>query len=154
VAELFVTNVLNGTVAAGGALVNQGTVLRLLVTTPNHGLPRLLAVATIGSGFPERTDKNALVIGPTGVGLGRDGTLYVADTLNNRIAAIRHAVFRWTTAGTGQTVSQNGALNGPLGLAIAPGNTVARMAGFASQPCGATATGGAGKSGKLTQPAS
>jgi hypothetical protein len=118
-AELFVTNVLNGTVNAGGGQVNEGTVLRLLVTTPDRGMPRLLAVTTIGSGFPEKTDPNALVIGPTGVGLGADGTLYVADTLDNRIAAIRDAVFRFESAGTGQTVSQNGALNGPLGLAVA-----------------------------------
>jgi hypothetical protein len=124
VAELFVTNVLNGTVAAGGAVVNKGTVLRLLVTTPDYGLPKLLAVKTIGSGFPERTDPAALVIGPTGVGLGKHGTLYVADTLDSRIAAIPDAVFRFTSAGTGRTVSENGALNGPLGLAIAPGGNI------------------------------
>jgi hypothetical protein len=129
VAELFVTNVLNDTVAADGAVVNEGTVLRLLVTTPDYGLPRLLAVTTIGSGFAERTDPTALVIGPTGVGLGKDGTLYVADTLASRIAAIPDAVFRWTSAGTGQTVSENGALNGPLGLAIAPGGDVLTVNG-------------------------
>jgi hypothetical protein len=129
VAELFVTNVLNGTVAAGGAVVNRGTVLRLLVTTPKHGLPKLLAVTKIGSGFPERTDPAALVIGPTGVGLGANGTLYVADTLDNRIAAIPGAVFRLTTARTGRTVSENGALNGPLGLAIAPGGDVLTVNG-------------------------
>jgi hypothetical protein len=129
VAELFVTNVLNGTVAAGGAVVNRGTVLRLLVTTPKHGRPKLLAVTKIGSGFPERTDPAALVIGPTGVGLGANGTLYVADTLDNRIAAIPGAVFRRTTARTGRTVSENGALNGPLGLAIAPGGDVLTVNG-------------------------
>ena len=40
VAELFVTNVLNGTVAANGKVVNRGTVLRLVVTiggTTNRG---------------------------------------------------------------------------------------------------------------------
>ncbi|HEV3381642.1 MAG TPA: hypothetical protein VG142_11755 [Trebonia sp.] len=119
-AELFVTNVLNGTVAAGGTVVNGGTVVRLLVTTPEFGLPRLLSSTTIGSGFPERTDPAALVIGPTGVGMGRSGTLYVADTLDNRIAAIPGALFRSTSAGTGQTVTENGAVNGPLGLAVAP----------------------------------
>jgi hypothetical protein len=124
VAELFVTNVLNGTVAAGGKTVNRGTVLRLLVTTPATGLPRLLAIMTIGSGFPERTDPAALVIGPTGVGPGKNGTLYVADTLRNRIAAIPQALFRLSSAGTGRTVSVNKALNGPLGLAIAPGGDV------------------------------
>ena len=130
VAELFVTNVLNGTVAANGAVVNKGTVLRLLVTTPRrHGVPRLLAVTEIGSGFAEKTDPDALVIGPTGVGLGRDGTLYVADTLGDRIAAIPDAVFRFTSAGTGQTVTENGALNAPLGLAIAPGGDVLTVNG-------------------------
>ena len=124
VAELFVTNVLNGTVAAGGKQTNHGTVLRLVVTTPAWGKPQLLANTVIGSGFPERTDPAALVIGPTGVGLGNNGTLYVADTLRNRIAAIPFAQFRASSAGTGRTVSQNKALSGPLGLIIAPGGNV------------------------------
>jgi hypothetical protein len=51
--ELFVTNVLNGTVAARGSTVNRGTVLRLLLATPPGIPPRLLAVTTIGSGLPE-----------------------------------------------------------------------------------------------------
>ncbi len=46
--------------------------------------------------------------------------MYVADTLANRIAAIPEALFRITIAGTGNTVSQGGALNGPLGMTIAP----------------------------------
>jgi hypothetical protein len=128
VAELFVTNVLNGTVAANSkhldTQVDQGTVLRLAVTTPDRGLPRLLNVTKIGSGFPEELDAAALVIGPTGVGLGSNGTLYVADTLNNRIAAIRNAVFRFSDGGTGHTVSEGGGLNGPLGLTIAPGGDI------------------------------
>ena len=120
VAELFVTNVLNGTVAANGGVVNHGTVLRIILLVPDDGRPRQLLRTVIGSGFSERTDPNALVIGPTGVGLGCDGTLYVADTLANRIAAIHGAVLRFTSAGTGKTVSVGGGLNGPLGLAIAP----------------------------------
>jgi sugar lactone lactonase YvrE len=99
-------------------------VLRLVVTTPAWGKPRLLANTVIGSGFPERTDPAALVIGPTGVGLGKNGILYVADTLRNRIAAIPFAQFRASSAGTGRTVSQNKALSGPLGLIIAPGGNV------------------------------
>jgi hypothetical protein len=123
VTELFVTNVLNGTAAAGGKVVHRGTVLRLVLGTFG-GPPRLLASTTVGSGFAERTDPAALVIGPTGVGLGRDGTLYVADTLANRIAAIPDAVLRPDSAGRGQTVTTGGALNGPLGVAIAPGGDV------------------------------
>lgn len=128
VSELFVTNVLNGTVAANSTQldteVDKGTVLRLLVTTPDYGVPRLLNVTKIGSGFPEELDASALVIGPTGVGLGRNGTLYVADTVNNRIAAIPNAVFRFSDDGTGRTVSEGGGINGPLGLAIAPGGDI------------------------------
>jgi hypothetical protein len=124
VSDLFVTNVLNGTVAANGKVVRRGTVLRLIVTTPARGLPRLIADTTIGSGFPQETNSSALVVGPTGVGFGRNGTLYVADTLNNRIAAIPSALLRSRSDGTGRTVSRNGALRGPLGLAIAPNGDV------------------------------
>src|SRR5215469_5683077 len=38
---LFVTNVLNGTVAAGGNLVDEGTVVRLLFRIPRNGAPQL-----------------------------------------------------------------------------------------------------------------
>jgi hypothetical protein len=135
VAELFVTNVLNGTVDAAldahvvpsmtpGPTVNKGTVLRLLVTTPSYGVPRLLDSDVIGSGFGEHTDPGALVIGPTGVGVGPNGTLYVADTVKNRITAIPDALFRHGSDGTGKTVTSNGFLNGPLGLAIAPGGDI------------------------------
>jgi hypothetical protein len=119
--ELFVTNVLNGTVKANGKVVHRGTVLRLTLCLSGDKKPPVLeSVTKIGSGFPERTDPTALVIGPTGVGLGSDDILYVADTLGNRIAAIRNASTRHTSAGTGRTVTRGGALNGPLGLAIAP----------------------------------
>ena len=126
VAELFVTNVLNGTVAADpdvakpGNVVNQGTVVRIILFVPDHGRPREVLRTVVGSGFGERTDPGALVIGPTGVALNDDGDLYVADTLLNRIAKISDAVVRFSSAGTGKTVSVNGALNGPLGLAVAP----------------------------------
>lgn len=131
-AVLFVTNVLNGTVAANGNAVNEGTVLRMLLTVgfdDDSSLHHEIARTTIASGFGERTDPAALVIGPTGVGLAPNGTLYVADTLANRIAAIPDALFRLTNAGTGTTVSKGGALNGPLGLAIAPNGDILTVNG-------------------------
>ncbi len=124
VAQLFVTNVLNGTVAAGGATVNQGTVLRITLALYGNQPPRWTGVTTIGSGFAEKTDPNALVIGPTGVGLSPHGTLYVADTVKNRITAIPDAVFRGSSAGTGFVLTSGGHLNGPLGLAVAPNGDV------------------------------
>jgi len=126
-AVLFVTNVLNGTVAASPNVVNEGTVLRIVLDVSRKDIPMVDSMTVIGSGFAARTDPAALVIGPTGVGLGDDGVLYVADTLNNRIAAIPNAVQRQTSAGTGTTVSQGGALNGPLGLATGREDVIATV---------------------------
>jgi hypothetical protein len=121
-AVLFVSNVLNGTVAANGGTVDRGTVvrLRLAFDEGEDRVPRVESETTIGSHFAEHTDPAALVIGPTGLGLARDGTLYVADTANNRIAAISHALTRENSADMGKTVFSGGALNAPLGLSIAP----------------------------------
>ena len=99
--------------------------MRLLVTTPSgrYSRPRLLGSTVIGSGFGERTDPNALVIGPTGVGIGRNGTLYVADTLGNRIAAIPNALIRRYSDGTGQTVTSGGISTARSALPSRPGAT-------------------------------
>jgi hypothetical protein len=136
-ASLFVTNVLNGTVAAGGSVVNQGTVLRIDLAVSANKMPSIDSMTVVGSGFAERTDPAALVIGPTGVGLSpncsasdaddcesdwrgqREPVLYVADTLNNRIAVIPHPLGRDRPAGTGFTLTTGGSLNGPLGLTVA-----------------------------------
>jgi hypothetical protein len=119
---LFVTNVLNGTVAANGNVVNKGNVVRLLLAIPNGQSPQLLDSTVIASGFPERTDPNALVIGPTGVVYDIfSGNLYVADSLNNRIAAVPNALFRIDELhGGGFTVSEGKDLNDPLGLTFTP----------------------------------
>ena len=53
-----------------------------------------------------------------------DGTLYVADTMRSRIAAIPDALFRATDDGTGTTVSAGQFLKGPLGLAMAPNGDI------------------------------
>lgn len=120
-ADLFVTNVLNGTVAGGGNVVNQGTVTRLNLTGLNgSSMPTLESITVIGSGFSEQTNSAALVIGPTGVGLSPDWqTLYVADSINNRVQAIANPVTAATSAGTGTTISSGGFLNDPLGLVVA-----------------------------------
>ena len=143
-AQLFFTNVLNGDVAhaAPDTPVNAGTVVRMTLFTPPQGFGKPVALETkiVGSGFAEENDPAALIIGPTGVGLSSGGrrqgnrqgdddqsegnTLYVADTVNSRIAAIRNASFRFSSAGTGQTVSTGGLLMMPLGLTIAPNGDI------------------------------
>lgn len=118
-AVLFVTNVLNGTVAGGGNTVNEGTVVRVNLQVEPTTAPVVKSLTVIGSGFPERTDPAALVIGPTGVALDKHkAVLYVADSLNNRIAAIDHPQTRQTSAGTGTTISSGGSLNDPLGMTL------------------------------------
>jgi len=137
-ATLFVTNVLNGDVTVGDPhVVNRGTVLRVELEIHSRGghdsrhhAPEVESMMQIGSGFSEIASPNAaLIIGPTGVGLGFDGKLYVADTVNNRIAAIPNAMFRSDSAFAGEDVSSNGSLNGPLGLAIAPNGDILTVNG-------------------------
>jgi hypothetical protein len=123
--ELFFTNVLNGTVAANGKVVHRATVVRFLLSASSTRMPTLLMSTVIGSGFPARTDPNALVIGPTGLALDAFGqNLYVNDSLSNRIAAIKNPAFRHSTAGRGRTISIGGFLNDPLGLTLAPNGDV------------------------------
>jgi plastocyanin len=129
VAILFVANVLNGTVAGKGAVVNKGTVIRIALLIPGGKMPIAQPPTVIGSGFSERTDPAALVIGPTGLGLGAGDVLYVADSLNNRIAAIPDAAVRTTTAFAGEDVTANGTINDPLGLAIAPNGDILTVNG-------------------------
>jgi len=131
--QLFVTNVLNGAVNLTTP-TPEGTVVRLGVWTGEHHAPTLVSERVIATGFDEQLNTAALVVGPTGVALGCDGTLYVADTLNNRIAAVPHASWRHTAfPGGGITVSQGGGLNSPLGLMAAPnGNVIAANGGNAN----------------------
>ena len=132
---LFVSNVLNGlnrnvaNPVPVGQVVNQGSVTRLqFVVGHGHGnvLPPLLEFSrqTIASGFPEKLDPAALVIGETGLGLSTSGTLYVADTLDNAIVAVPNALRRQTAASPSAILSQGGALNLPLGLVVAPNGDI------------------------------
>jgi hypothetical protein len=124
-ATLFVTNVLNGTVAAGGKVVHRGTVVRITLRFQPHQSPMVTSNRVIANGFAEHIDPNALVVGPTGVGLGRNGVLYVADSNDNRVAAVPDALHRDSVLhGGGITVSRGGALNDPLGLTIAPNGDI------------------------------
>src|SRR5208337_4613911 len=52
-ADLYVSNVLNGTLAGGGKVVHGGTVVRLTLNGLNTKMPSLQSITVIGSGFPE-----------------------------------------------------------------------------------------------------
>jgi hypothetical protein len=128
-AVLFVSNVLNGTVAAKGKVVNRGYVQRLTLRLHRFGPPTLVRSVTIAFGYSQRTDPAAFVLGPTGLGLGRHGRLYVASTLTSRIFAIPNALTRVGSAGPGIKITMGGFLNMPLGLAIAPNGDVLTVNG-------------------------
>jgi len=128
VSVLFVTNVLGG-ILGKHPNPNGGTVQRLVITSKPYQTPRVLSSTKIGSGFPAKTDPDALVLGPTGVGISWNGTLYVASTVDSRIAAIPNAVYRHHSDGTGYTVTKGGHLNAPLGLAIAPNGHILTVNG-------------------------
>jgi hypothetical protein len=129
-AQLFVTNVLNGTVAAGGGQVDQGTVVRLDVSDRSGMAPTLLNATTIATGFPEELNSSALVLGPTGDALSPNGTLYVADTVASRIATVPDAKSRQdAVTGGGTTLTMGGSLNAPLGMVLAPNGDVLTVNG-------------------------
>jgi hypothetical protein len=129
-ATLFVTNVLNDTVAGNGQIVNKGTVVRINLDIHKDTMPSVESLTIIGSGFSERTDPAALVIGPTGVGISPDHKkLYVADSLANRIAVIDDPFDRSDSAGIGLTLTSGGTLNDPLGLIVVLGGNILTVNG-------------------------
>jgi hypothetical protein len=122
---LFVTNVLNGTVASGETPTDGGTVVRIGLASLFGRPPIVTSERVIANGFPEQTNEAAFVIGPTGVALGDEGTLYVADTQRNRIAAVPDALFRQTPLGAGGiTIAKGGYLESPLGMTLAPNGDI------------------------------
>ena len=70
----------------------------------------------VADGFGQRADKDVFLIGPTGLALAPDNTLYVSDALDNRIVAIPDATTRTTSAGTGREVTKDGLLQRPLAM--------------------------------------
>jgi hypothetical protein len=122
-AEVFVSNALGGNVTTknGVPVTGNCTVVRLDLALSPASPPRLTGSTVIGTNFPWRADKAALVLAPTGLALGSNGTLYVDDTLTNSVSAIPQALTRTSaiTAIAG-TLSTGGALDAPLGMTIAP----------------------------------
>ena len=122
---LFVSNVLNGGAAKGVHTIKNSTVLRIVLESGEGQQPKVLSQQVIADKIPWRDSPVALAIGPTGLALASNGTLYLADTLVNRVTAIPQAMTRTTpAAGGGSTVSEGGHLKEPLGLALAPNGDI------------------------------
>ncbi len=108
-AQIFVSNVLNGTVT------------RLDVKI-EHGTPRIVSATQIATGYATQTEANGQPLGPAGLTYDpHNGNLYVASTADNAIYAIPHAESRTTPVDKGTLIVQNDShLDGPVGLAMAP----------------------------------
>jgi hypothetical protein len=105
--------------------VNKATVLRIELSIPEGKPPIITRQTIIADGFGQRADRDAFLVGPTGLAFGADDTLYVSDALGNRIVAIENAGTRTTSAGTGREVTKGGLLRRPLAMVMAPnGNLI------------------------------
>jgi predicted lipoprotein with Yx(FWY)xxD motif len=122
---LFVSMVLNGGAKAGLHVIKNSTVVRIRLQSGIGQPPKILSQQVIADGIPWRDDPSALAIGPTGVALASNGTLYLANTLQNQITAIPNAMTRTTAAPAGGTpVSTGQHLKQPLGLTLAPNGDI------------------------------
>jgi hypothetical protein len=101
-------------------VVHKATVLRLDLAI-DAGKPPVIARETVvGSGFSARADRDNFLLGPTGLALGPNDTLYVTDGLDNLIVAIPNAVTRADSVGTGSVVTHDGLLAWPLAMVYTP----------------------------------
>jgi hypothetical protein len=109
--HVFVSNVLNGTVT------------RIDMTASRHGKPpKVMDAVVVASGYTVGTNAAALVVGPQGLAFdAQRHVLYVASTADNAIFTVLHPLEATSSKGTGTVFAQNdGHLNGPLSLALAP----------------------------------
>jgi hypothetical protein len=88
-----------------------------------------VATTKVASGLAEQQNAAAFVLGPTGVGIGRHGRLFIATSQNSTITAVAHALVRPGSGGPGAVVTSGGKLSAPLGLAIAPNGDILTVNG-------------------------
>jgi hypothetical protein len=101
-------------------VVNKATIVRFELSIPPGKPPTISSQTVIASGLGQRADRDAFMVGPTGLALAPDGTLYASDAVGNQIVAISDAAKRTDDAGTGRTITRDGLLRRPLALIILP----------------------------------
>ncbi|HEY3829191.1 MAG TPA: plastocyanin/azurin family copper-binding protein, partial [Solirubrobacteraceae bacterium] len=122
---LFVSNALNGGAAKGIHTIKNSNVVRIVLESGEGQPPKVISETVIAKGIPWIDSAEALVLGPTGLALASDGTLYVASTEDNKVLAISEAMTRTTPAAKGGTVlTEGGHLKEPLGLVLAPNGNI------------------------------
>jgi hypothetical protein len=101
--------------------VFAGTVVRLNLNVDTNGVT-VVNETVIASGYQQRCDAVAFVVGPTGLVYDRNrDVLFVASTEDNAVFAVRHAATRNNSGGTGTVIYSDAVhLHGPLAMAEAP----------------------------------
>ncbi len=100
--------------------LHKATVLRLEVDIPEGKPPVLISQTVVADGLAHRADLDNFLLGPTGLALGPDNTLYVTDGLDNVITAVSDATTRTASAGPGRVVTQGDLLSWPLAMTVTP----------------------------------
>ena len=101
-------------------VIRKSTVLRLELAMSGGKPPVLQSQTVVGHGFAARADLDNFLLGPTGLALSADDTLYVTDGLDNVITTIPHASTRQDSGGTGTVLTHDGLLSWPLAMAWSP----------------------------------
>ncbi len=101
-------------------VIHKATVLRLEIAVPAGKAPTITGRTVVADGFAARADVDNFLLGPTGLALASDDTLYVTDGLENVITAIPHATTATASAGTGRVVTRDGLLAWPLAMTWSP----------------------------------
>ena len=120
-AELFVSDALGGNTSTDDGVPFAGNcaVVRIDLALSAASPPVLTGTTVVGKDFPWQANKAALVLAPTGLALGGNGTLYVDDSETNKVSAISGALTRTSAAKASATViSSGGALDAPLGMTV------------------------------------
>jgi hypothetical protein len=123
--SLFVSNALNGGAKKGIHTIDNSTVLRIELESGEGQMPKVLGETVIANKIPWIDSEEALVLGPTGLALGSDGTLYVASTEDSKILAVPQAMTRTSAVpAAGSVLTEGGHLNEPLGMVLAPNGNI------------------------------
>jgi hypothetical protein len=132
-ATLFVSNTGFDVGPPGQDVVDKANVVRISLAIAPGKPPVVTDETVVGNGFGQQADKDVFIIGPTGLALGANSTLYVSDAIHNRIAAIPNAATRKDSAGTGQDVTTDGLLKRPLAMTVAPNGNLLVVNGLNGQ---------------------
>ena len=131
-ASLFVSNALGGNTSTddGTPVAGNCTVVRIDLSLSSTSPPLLTGTTVVGTNYPWKANQAALVLAPTGLALGSNGTLYVDDSEENAIAAIPNTATRTdAVAYRNSVISSGGSLNAPLGMTLAPNGDIIAVNG-------------------------